>query len=380
MCCLKRRNIFILFQFLLILCFIFSSIGETFYSSVNTNTQYIIVLFSFYYLFSILCCRGVYPDQLIILLYAILLSFFMTYLSSRGNINMLKINYIYIYPIFLGYLLSYRFENGFVLRVLQVCLIANFLAICYEIINLKYVVKLSEDAIGINNLIYRNGLFSNPKEGGAFIACVALIMFKYGKYSIVAASFLFSILCGVRTSSFILFFPFLVVMYSFLKRGLVSLSWMLLLFLLVGYYMFYYMSDVSSLMERFINLLSTTDEGNSMRLVFMKKHVDICVDDYNLFDYLFGRFGYSRNQIGNGAESSWLDLLTNVGISTFLLYVIPLCQIIVRSQKWIMKITYLVLFVSMGISRFGIGITSGVLFWLLIFQELKESKLSKDIS
>ena len=81
--------------------------------------------------------------------------------------------------------------------------------------------------------------------------------------------------------------------------------------------MFYYMSDVSSLMERFINLLSTTDEGNSMRLVFMKKYVDICVDDYNLFDYLFGRFGYSRNQIGNGAESSWLDLLTNVGISTF---------------------------------------------------------------
>lgn len=59
---------------------------------------------------------------------------------------------------------------------------------------------------------------------------------------------------------------------------------------------------------------------------------------------------------------------------------IPLCQIIVCSQKWIMKITYLVLFVSMGISRFGIGITSGVLFWLLIFQELKESKLSKDIS
>lgn len=350
---------FVLLFFILI-SFVFSPIGKIFLPFFSL-IQYMIIaytlLLSYYFFYK---NKNLSNSQKWILIYAPISATFT--ILYNGNVNIIMASYYF--PIICSVVLSQdQYLNKLVL-LLKFFLIANFIAVINEMITGYHIVEVSEDVDLLGNLIYKCGIFSNPKEGGSVIAFSALIFFLRKEYFFVCLSFFLSILVGVRTSSFIIAFPFIISLVNIFKNNKCFFSIIITLIVFLLYKTLIEYIEISSrLWERLFDTFSFSDAGNASRLEFMKVHLSIWSNHFNVFDYLFGKWNYTRLIVGNGAESTWIEILINSGIITFILYLGCFILYLLRPYKYTYNnFIIATLFLCMIISGFGIGL-SAILFW-----------------
>lgn len=369
-----KDKIIYLIQFFIILTFIFSAVGYTYYEALNKILQYFVLLITFVYI--IIELRfGKYKKGIIsILLFSFLLLLLLPYFSKAPFV---EISSGYIIPIFLGYMLSIG-RSCVVNKCLFIFFLLNAMAVVYELFTKNKVVLMADGYEYTSDLIYKVGLFSNPKEGGTFIALVGLIALKEKRFWLVIIGFFLSILTGVRTATFVLLIPFVWAIFYYLRFFFhKQLKTSLIIFCIIIFFfqvLCQFITDNNILFDRLFGMFSTNDQGNDQRLYFILRHLEIFNSHFNIFEMIFGRYGYSLVIVGNGGESALVKLVLNTGICTFLLYMVPIFNRLLFCYKYRTNLIYGILIIAMCISSIGLGFTGGSLLWLIIFRDLKTQK------
>jgi hypothetical protein len=121
-------------------------------------------------------------------------------------------------------------------------------------------------------------------------------------------------------------------------------------------------------LERLQSVANIQDSGNSARLIYWKKGLDM-FREYDLWNQLLGNSGFYRYQVGNSAENGWLMLLLDNGVVGFMYYFTPLLLITYLSfQKKTYHFAYMfLLFVCMMIQTFHLGASANLLYWIIIY-------------
>ena len=229
---------------------------------------------------------------------------------------------------------------------------------------------------GLSKVFRAKGLFEGPLALTQFAIGIAFLF--RDKLKIILIAILLAILAngrlGIVICSSILGLYFInkygLIRFFISKKGLRILLGVFILFFTFGHY---FINEKT--IERLNKILSTEDTGNSARLYYWGKAVEL-FREYNIFHKIFGNSGYYRAMIGNSAENGWLMLLLNNGIMGFLYYIIPLIIISWMSFK-LKKIYYyhmFLLFICMFIQTFHLGALASLFYWIIIYSFYLELK------
>ena len=199
---------------LICIVFIFSAVAKTYLGPVYSYVQIITLLGGVMICLKTLLSRCE-KSIMIILLGSLILLFVIPLFSSLGYINTLS-SLSFLYSIILGYILFCR--KKLVVKILFVFLIANFFALLGEtFLGLTFVDK-SENYQSGYNVLYKFGLFSDPKSGGFFILITGLLAYLHGNFILLIVAFTASIFTGVRISTVALLLPLIDLFMIGIKR------------------------------------------------------------------------------------------------------------------------------------------------------------------
>lgn len=286
------------------------------------------------------------------------------------------LNQTFLYPsnnaflicIILG-LLAFK-DYRLIVIFLKITLIINFLIMIYELISFKYLINIvSENKFEIGRY---QGLFSYSKESSYFILIAYLYLRYFNSLGIYKWIILFSaFLTGSRTS---IIFILLIILADYilnnfnfrrinLKKFLASAVTVFISFKLVNYYL----SENILMYNRILNSFNFQSSSHLDRIYFWEKYVDH-IFNYELIHFLVGKGTYVANSIGNGAESTWLMILSEGGLIALIIFSVPVLYVSLLTFKHPSKYyPFILLIVLFQFGRIGVGWADGIVFWSLIF-------------
>ena len=227
---------------------------------------------------------------------------------------------------------------------------------------------------GFSGIFRAKGLFEGPLALGQFSVGIALLFRKNIKIillcifgAILAASRL-----GMVIGSGILIVHLLEyynILKFFLKKQFV---FGIIVVITLTLFILPFLLNASSI-ERLLDSFSFGDSSNSARLYYWTKAIEI-FSSYDWIHIIFGNSGYYRHIIGNSAENGWLMLLLNNGLLGFFFYLTPIISLAYLSFKYkTAHILYLILlFLSMTIQTFHLGLSANLFYWLIVYSFYKE--------
>lgn len=353
------------------LFFVMSAVTSTYFPSINSLAQGLILFFSLIYYFYLLK----YSNQII--LFISFIAFSNLLISPIFALNGYAQSYVfltYILNIFLGYILfsNYKFSTD----VLYIFLFANSIAIILEIFYQVNFVNISEGYESPSiRFLYKFGLFSAPKSGAFFIIIVSLLAFINKNIWILFCGTVISIFTGVRVSTVCLSIPLIYLFFidSSYKKS-VKFIILILIILIVTTIGYAFYNEYGKVIERLINALNTEDGSNMMRFNFWKQHWHYFLNQ-PIEHIIWGNYRAADIFVGNGPECAFLDLLNNGGLVSLFLFLFPLVLLL----RYINMFNYIFcfsIFIAMISGRFSIGFSDGIVYWFVIFYLLNKTNQS----
>ena len=289
-----------------------------------------------------------------------------------------NISLVYFYfSIVFGFFFACNYD--FFVRLLKSFLVLNFLAMIYEFGSSAFILEPTSD---LPQFIGRaKGLISYSKEAGALVLVFAVFFVRelgYRWFPVLLAS---AVLTGSRMSMVVVF---LIIFLELIRRlfhhrrafvsNLFSI-FVLILVLMVGVLFYLSLGQSEIIVNRFYRTFDITHSSNIERMHFWASYLAV-YSEFDLVNLIFGRPYFAQYFIGNGAESAFLNLLTDGGMVGLSVYLFAILFICFRAP---LKVSFMcnvfLLLVSMQLSRVGLGFLDGVvlwvIFWVLIFDRRK---------
>lgn len=323
---------------------------------------------------------------------------------SHGNMQ----TFALLLSLPLGYLF-FNYKTQFK-NILIFILAIQFSALLYEWITHNYIYLVTTTGLFNSSYVFdqsaeswkaaavsgfrAKGLFSGSLLANTFTIDIALIFRK--KLSVIFLCLLMSIMTNGRLAFIITF----ILMISALRSSKSLSSWILsnsriikwtILSLTIAIILLLFASITSNkAFNHFLQVVNFDSGGNIARIQLALSGLFIYLDLFSFKQILFGGSRDFGTFIFTTAESEWVNLLLDVGLTGMLLYLIPLIWIFIKSREYnknpILKLktkipsTIALLFFAMVVYRHVTGYLRGGLFWFIIFScfsELDRLKKSK---
>lgn len=225
--------------------------------------------------------------------------------------------------------------------------------------------ELNESLFGGSLGVFRaKGMFQGPLSAVAFALWVAFLIRK--NPIVVALLFLVAFFASGRLG---MLTSVVLMCFRFMANGIRSLgkTLPLVFFLLVSASLLIAMSDENRLFFIF-NALDFGSDQNISRIYFWGTALDYYFG-YDLINLLFGDYGFIFQQEG-ATENDFLRLLLDCGIAGFLIYVVAIFALMIKSfrnknlEGFLISILIIVL---MNLFPFVQSLSSALLFWVYFF-------------
>jgi hypothetical protein len=251
--------------------------------------------------------------------------------------------------------------------------IINSIAIILERFwGIRFVMPPEDHENYTYSIIYKLGLFSNPKQGGFFLLFTGYIAYLKNNPLCFFFFMITTIFSGVRTGTIGL----LIVALFFIKKFSISTKLLFGIFILP---LFVYLIQLMisrnyidiGLIRRLLLALSVDYSGNHDRLYYYFTYLSMYMS-YSFINLLFGNIDYIRFIVGNGSESAMIQILVNTGIIGFIVFLFPLIHEFFVSIKKDIRysvIMFSILFV-MCIGRVTLAYSDGIILWIIILDDM----------
>lgn len=293
------------------------------------------------------------------------------YLDPIKNISLM----FFYFSILLGYFFSIEFK--FFLKVISLFILINLAVMVYEFITMSYFLKPTSDSAFF--LGRAKGFISYSKEAGSFILLFTLLFIKNLKSYWFMVVISFAVLTGSRLAMLIVLLAVVIeVCTRFKVRHLfspLSLFISILSFIIVLYGAFLYANLEQSevIINRLGGSVDIEHSSNRERINFWLRHLYI-YESFNYLQYLFGSPGESVSKINNGAESAFINLITDGGLIALLIYTSAIIVMFFLTKPSVNTFLYfLLLILAMQLSRVNVGFLDATLFWGYFWFIIKNS-------
>ena len=266
-------------------------------------------------------------------------------------------------------LLAFK-DYKLIIKLLKISLIINFSIMIYELINFKYFINIiSENKFEIGRY---QGLFSYSKENSYFIFMSFLFLRYFNslgwyKWLILFSSFL----TGSRTSMIfvlsIMSIDYVFNSFNFRKVKFKNVFIFFVPVIIAFNLTNYYFSQNTLIYNRLLNSFNFQSSSHVDRTYFWKSYLDY-IFNYDLIYLVFGKGTYIANILGNGAESTWLMILSEggfLGLAIFSIPILYVTSLTIKNPSKYYPFILLIIFFQFG--RISIGWADGIVFWALIF-------------
>lgn len=308
----------------------------------------------------------------------IILGTFLGYNELTQNFTTM---FFYI-PVLLGLCFAINFTIFF--KLLKIFILINLAAMVYEFITLSFIFEPMSDLAYFTGRA--KGFISYSKEAGSLVLILALLFSQRLKYYWFPILLFSAFLSGSRLA---ILGVILIICFECCARihlsNKVSLGKViggggLLFFMFIAGY-FYISSDQSSIIiERLYSSLDTNHSSNNERMNFWYHHL-LSFGDNNILGFIFGEPGKSTALIGNGAESAFINLLSDGGLVALFIYLTAIFLLFWLMGPSIQTLVILILLIlSMQISRVNIGFLDGTVFWAYFWYLLLSNLRSNHIN
>lgn len=275
----------------------------------------------------------------------------------------------------LAVLLSMLLATAFIknidntIKILKFLVVVNFIAMVYEVISFEYIINMVEG----NKYEFgrMQGLFSYSKETGYFL----LITFVFLRYFDVSMFYkiiliLSAIMSGSRTAIIaILFILFIDYIYQIYKK--INYKQFIYFFItvtiLILFTSYYFTDKTEYMLFRILSSFDFETSSQQHRLYYWNFYFE-SLNNYSIFNWIFGNGTYLNHLIGNGSENTYLMIISQMGLIGLSIFLIPIFLVIILFfKKPFRYYPFLVLFVFLFVGRIGIGWADGILMWIMIY-------------
>lgn len=269
-------------------------------------------------------------------------------------------------PILTGYLFYRDFNTCF--KIIKVILLFNFLLILYEYISISYIFPPTVDLPEFYGRA--KGVFSYSKEMASVLIIISSLYLPKLKGYWFWVLFISSLLSGSRLAVLVVSSCILIeVIYRnriYFRRNFerfIVYSPLVLILLVIVIIAFFQTKYAHVTYIRMLGAFDVTHSSNVERISFWTQYISI-FSSYDLVHLLFGYPNKASLLVGNGAESSYLNLLVDGGFFALFLYLLCFFIIFLNVNGLNVFICVLLLVCSMQITRVGIGFVDGSLLWM----------------
>lgn len=336
-----------------------------FIPSIRPLVLAILMIFSFLYFFDLYFKnRGFFLFQFLIVSFG----------AIQYSLNQIRTYDADLAPLIAMFIASLFINHvNQILKLLKIVIIVNLLVMLYEFFSFQYVINIVvENRYEFGRM---QGLFSYSKEAGYFIVMAFLfVRFFDNSFIFKIILFLSAVLSGSRTPiifiAIIMFIDYIYLVHRHINiKKLIKkyLYVIIILFVFISLGAFYFTDKNEYMLLRILSSFDFESSSQQARLFFWSEYV-YHIGNYNFFQLLFGDGTYINNVIGNGSESSYLMILSQMGLIGLLLFVIPLFVITILFFKYpftFYPLIIMMLFLQVG--RISMGWADGILMWVLIF-------------
>lgn len=323
---------------------------------------FICFLYDFFYL-------GVQSRQII---FVFIFAFFPIIFLSLFSYNIESL--FFCFSILLGFFLAKRIDLVF--RAGMLFILINLFFLLYESLTQSYLLQPTADSFYFSGRA--KGLFSYSKEYAGFLVVFTTVFIKKIKPSYFLILIISALLTGSRLPMITIFFLWGCVNL----KHLINFNWkalvlaFIVIFIGCSFFIYYsQMGGTEHIIKRTLDSFNTDSSSNSLRIYFWSIYASM-FSDFNAFNILFGYPGYITSEVGNGAESAWLAILSDGGIFMLSAYVFCTFYLALFKNEYCSSISILVLIFSMQISRITMGFYDGIFIWTLFFSLFGNSVLS----
>jgi hypothetical protein len=324
----------------------------------NKKTEGIIYIFGCIFLFSSLIIIG---------------GLFGVY-SFSSNMALM----FFYFSIILGSLFSLYFDSY--LKMIKVFILINLLVMIYEFVTVSYLLEPTSDSLTFKGRA--KGFISYSKEAGGFILVFTLLFIRTLNVKWFVVLLFFSILSGSRLAMLIVFLAIIVeLLYRIKIKHFLSpvrffFSLLFMAIVMGGIYFYSTFDQSEIIINRLSGALDTGHSSNAQRIDFWLSHLAV-YGQYSYYEYFIGSPGMSTSIVGNGAESAWINLITDGGIVALLIYLVAIVIMFLLSHPKLNSFFHFALLIlAMQLSRVNIGFLDGTLFWAYLFYLIQKYSLN----
>ena len=286
---------------------------------------FLIIFLFFYFLYSYFQTKNLFVFQSLIICFIIIqmgLSQFRQHDADLAPFIAMLIASLFIW------------NTNKILNLLKIVVILNFIAMVYEVLSEKYIINIIlENQYEFGRM---QGLFSYSKEAGYFILISFLFVRYFNNSFILKIILLFSsVLSGSRTSMlFILIIMLIDYIYItcrhinivlFINRCL-CFAFIIVFGIIIS--KIYFTNENEYMLFRILSSFDFESSSQAERLLYWNEYIKYILN-YNFFCFLFGNGAYVDSIVGNGAESTYLMIISQQGIFGLLLFLIPLFLVVI---------------------------------------------------
>lgn len=301
--------------------------------------------------------------------------------GANSPVNNIERMFFY-FSIILGMLFSNNIY--FFLKILKIFIVINLIAMASEFVTQTFILKPTSDLDLFTGRA--KGLISYSKEAGGFILVYTLLFIKNLDRKWFPILLCFSILTGSRLAIIIVFLAIVVEIFSRLKvRDFITIKTIVfgaftisLTLFLLNYYINSQQSEI--IITRLYSSFEADHSSNVQRIGYWREYLAV-YSDYSIYELIFGNPGQAAVIVKNGAESAYLNLLTDGGILAVIIYLFGIFVVFFnRKVSFSSIILVSLLLASMQITRVNIGFLDGVLLWTYFWYVVKNKRRINTLS
>lgn len=282
--------------------------------------------------------------------------------------NLFKL-YFYV-PILLGFIFS-RIGSTYI-QLLKLFIAINFFLMVYEFSTSSYILPATVDMPYFYGRA--KGLLSYSKEIASILIIFSLFFIDRLRVVWLIILPMAAFLSGSRLAVIVVCGSVLLELYSrYRTSNLPGVFFRFILFLVFlaifssALLVFSNFEYAYVFIARLENSINFSHSSNVERILFWKSYIATYMD-YEFTSLMLGSPGYAQIKVGNGAESSYLNLLTDGGIISLLFYLVCLLVLFLsRYNNTNFVIRLLVFICAMQITRVGLGFIDGSMLWFLFW-------------
>jgi hypothetical protein len=269
----------------------------------------------------------------------------------------------------LGYL-AYRNYDSFI-KVLKILIYINFFVMIYEIVSLKYLFDLGLG--GIYQIDRVKGLFSYSKEAGSFLL-MASLLFRKNNFLILIILLLSSIMTGSRTPVLFISVLLIIEYIYYIKKNNINIKQITRFIIFISIVLILlniYFTTHESMYGRLLNSFNMSEGGHSMRIHVWLSYIRE-LNNFDILHLLFGNTVHINHVIGNGAENSYLELISNNGllVSMCILFLFLFFAFLAITVNFFEFYPFLLLLLIFQFGRYIGGWSGGIILFMYLFQTM----------